>query len=504
MTAGSGTGMSGTHTALVAISRRFAAEGWLTVLNGNLTGVPSVPGMCYVSPKSSKAVATWLASVVFDLTVLSNIFQSESRWDQVRSSLLCVIMENQHVSGPSCYRIGNYIGRQWRHGLGTQLVFAHLSSWGLRAHFQNSVGKIVGNTADDMHEQNACARDACPFTLEKWVMHDASLFRNPVDVAAIDMAALRARRRNEHTMIFPACQERGGEVSAKVFAALRAEWGATGKFKLFYYDKSTGASSELEAIMNASSGGHREASSPDRHVTVSVLSKADLMTELQEAGFFVYGLISHTGSVHYDTFASAVAESLASGVIVLAPRIAALPALYEGLVVFVDPPGGMSKTMQSTTLLAQDDSGLGSAAMVARYADTIRAILANRSWSAELRTHGRAAIRSRFAAAKITIRFYHYLNQLVNASVTNASALQSQMREIHHRLRIRRKHRQQGRRQLARTPPYLPGEDAPTSCRAVSGSRTRRNIGSMAALQARKTLARAMAANSRRSSQAHS
>ena len=76
MTAGSGTGMSGTHTALVAISRRFAAEGWLTVLNGNLTGVPSVPGMCYVSPKSSKAVATWLASVVFDLTVLSNIFQS--------------------------------------------------------------------------------------------------------------------------------------------------------------------------------------------------------------------------------------------------------------------------------------------------------------------------------------------------------------------------------------------------------------------------------------------
>ena len=115
-----------------------------------------------------------------------------------------------------------------------------------------------------------------------------------------------------------------------------------------------------------------------------------------------------SGAVHFDTFSLAVAEALAAGVIVLAPRIAALPYLYEGLVVWVDPPAGLSGTLRRTTHTGWDDSGLSSEAMVQAYVTTIRDLLANATRRAELRARARLGIRERFGEEAVVGKLYHH------------------------------------------------------------------------------------------------
>ena len=139
------------------------------------------------------------------------------------------------------------------------------------------------------------------------------------------------------------------------------------------------------------------------------MGKLDLMTKMQESGFFVYGLASSQGMVHYDTFANVVAESVASGVIVLAPRIAALPYLYEGMVQFVDPPNGYSHMNAHSTFSARDTSGLASDAMTKRYVERIRQIVSNATLAKEIRNRGRKLAHDHFAASTVSSRIFAVL-----------------------------------------------------------------------------------------------
>ena len=264
-------------------------------------------------------------------------------------------------------------------------MFAHLSEWGARAHRQNARGLLLAGSGVGSREASGvsrfkskmsrmhvkvtlrlfppggghegraivltwtvasdawqvlrkCMGEMCPFTLQPWVAHETDLFRNPVDIEAIDEAAAALMRsgatvasganatpaapvphdgsallgaggrRNERSLIFPACQERGGLVAARVFAALRAEWGSSARATFAYYDQDTSRSDELQAIRGALRLGGVALGAGGRQVSIGTLSKADLLLEMQRSGFFVYGLVSSRGTVHYDTFASVVAE----------------------------------------------------------------------------------------------------------------------------------------------------------------------------------------------------
>ena len=127
---GSGTGISGTHGALVAIARRFAAAGWMAVLTGNLTAGPShVPNICYLSPfpvshpqlshPQLPPLARAAGSVVFDLIVTTNVEQRPRaaawQWQsRAATRALMVVFENQHLSGAACFRLGEFLSRQVR------------------------------------------------------------------------------------------------------------------------------------------------------------------------------------------------------------------------------------------------------------------------------------------------------------------------------------------------------------------------------------------------------
>jgi glycosyltransferase involved in cell wall biosynthesis len=130
--------------------------------------------------------------------------------------------------------------------------------------------------------------------------------------------------------------------------------------------------------------------------------------------FFIYGLAGSKGMVHYDTMGLAVAEALASGVIVLAPRIAALPSLYEDLIVWVDPPSGLSELMRNATFMTRDHSGLRSIGMIQNYVAAIKALMANGSHREELRVRGARAARERFSETIVMCKLERWLaNRLV-------------------------------------------------------------------------------------------
>ncbi|KAL1504164.1 hypothetical protein AB1Y20_010573 [Prymnesium parvum] len=400
-TPGYGFGISGTHTALLMLAQAFVRHCWEVHLAGSIVGQP-LPGTLHLN---RTALASDEQPPSFDVTVISNVFTRPPLWvwNRVHTRVLAIIQENQYI-GPGEYeQIRLYLinSRQWTgHEGGVQLFFFHLSEWTKQAMREQLSGRVV---QDVSRSRALLGLNSHSWAIESGVTHDSDTFVNPVNLSLTQLARRMAQRRNRHSIIFPACWERGGIVAAKVFARVKGDWGADARITFAYYDTSSKGNKEMRAVLQEASGG-----APDSRIQNGSMSKLDLAIKMQESGFFIYGVVSSRGLVHFDTFASVVAEALAAGVIVLAPRIAALPYLYDGVVQFVDPPNGLSKKLQTTNIASWDDSGLASDAMVEIYIRRIKDILANRQFENELRARGRQFAR-RFNHTVVTDRFVRYI-----------------------------------------------------------------------------------------------
>ena len=135
-----------------------------------------------------------------------------------------------------------------------------------------------------------------------------------------------APRRMPRSVIFHALPERGGAMAARIFNALN--W-TDGSMDFYAYEDQVNADMAFIASLASLDG---------RIQIRGSLSKAALFNILRGTDYFFYPVTSRHGMIHKDTFANVVAEALALGVIVVAPRVAALPEIYSEHVHFVDPP----------------------------------------------------------------------------------------------------------------------------------------------------------------------
>ena len=411
----SSAGMSGSHSAMLSIAMWFAKRNWNVSLASNIKGDanPLMPQLQYL--RSGFKTEECLTSM-YDVAIVPNIWSTLTGWDRCKVRNLVVVMENQLLDGPSCGRIYAYL-KKFTDTTRPRLSLLHLSPWGESIYRKNAAGEAVMDPSFPMQKvMKLQMQRQCGFTLDSNVEHSASVFTNPLPIADIDAAARFAQERNAHSFIFPACQERGGIMTARAFKRLKNEWGPRARAQWAFYDEATKESAELQKILAAAGRGqHGEKTDP--RVWAGVMSKPDLLQAMHESGFFLYGLVSSMGSVHYDTMGLAVAEALAAGVIVLAPRIAALPSLYEELVVWVQPPHGLTPLQQNATFMARDSSGLGSDAMVAEYIAAIHALLSDEGRMRKLRARGARAMRQRFSETAIMSKLEGWVESKMAAAV---------------------------------------------------------------------------------------
>lgn len=206
-------------------------------------------------------------------------------------------------------------------------------------------------------------------------------------------AAAAVPRRAPRSVIFHALPERGGAMAARVFSALNWTDGTMDFYA--YEDQANGDTAFIRGLAER-----------DGRVRVrGSLSKAALFSVLRGTDYFFYPVTSFRGIVHKDTFANVVAEALALGVIVVAPRVAALPEIYGEHVQFVDPPTApRDYTVRGAA--PNVDGAYSDAAMVAAYADAVRRLEADPERKEWRREAAGAWARRTFTWAGATRRFH--------------------------------------------------------------------------------------------------
>ncbi|KAL1510960.1 hypothetical protein AB1Y20_005786 [Prymnesium parvum] len=268
-------GISGTHTALLAIAQSFVQHRWSVHLAGSIHGQP-LPGMTYIRAGS------WSASMQppeFDLTVISNVFTpKQCLWNKVSTRALAIVQENQFIR-PLEYALLSRYMKQCQRRMGgsgdTKLIFFHLSEWTKEAMIAHLNGRVV---QDYFHSNvvNVRALKDNRWAMDPWVKHDTQTFRNPINLTLFRVARQLARPRNSRSLIFPACWERGGVVAAKVFAKLKTEWGDDARIHFSYYDTARKGNAEMRTVLALANGQQQDA-----RVTHSPLSKLDLAIRME-------------------------------------------------------------------------------------------------------------------------------------------------------------------------------------------------------------------------------
>jgi len=415
----SGVGISGTHTALLAMAERFAASGWETYLVGQVTKPSSMAAANGVHYVPLDEAQTRLKALTFNVTIVSTALSVARFFTEVVTQRLCILMEMQDVDLNDAKRLKTYSEAQRAVHPSYELVFAHLSPWG----------------------QSLFPRYAPTWMqLSQWVRH--LQWRNPVDTEAVDRISSSSHiPRNPLGFVFPACYERGGAVAARVYARVRDRYG--GMVNASRMHTSTERERERESIVAratwaqyakdnrgsiAERDGIRSAAGQGLDVLVTHFSKEALLRELLGSSFFVYGLASVRGIVHYDTFANAVAEALVAGVLVLAPPIAALPSVFGEAVMWVTPPGGIPAKAQSAykplhVPQLYDDT------MIDRYVDAIEHLRANSTRRAQMQRYAQRLVR-RYSAERVTVNLYELLT---SCTATGSIAARKTCEEHHQR-----------------------------------------------------------------------
>ena len=383
----SGVGISGTHTALLAVAERFAASGWETYLLGAVSQpstAAAARGVHYV-PKSD--VTTRLKDMLFNLTIVATAL-GQLYFDTVATRRLCILMEMQDFSPTDAERLQRYSVAQRAADPSYELVFAHLSPWGQ---------SLFPRYAPTWMQQS------------QWIKH--LQWRNPIDVKTIECVRVSSRiHRLPLGFIFPACLERGGAVAARVYARMRDDKVSRMIRRPRAEARATWAAyAKANRLSEAEQVGIHHAAGRASDVRMMRLSKEALARELLSSSFFVYGLASVGGVVHYDTFANAVGEALAAGVLVLAPPIAALPSVFGDAITWVTPTGGIPAVAKAAykplkVMQLHDD------AMIGRYVEAIKQLQANTTRRVQMRRLARRLVLS-YSAENVTSNLFEMLTR---------------------------------------------------------------------------------------------
>ena len=276
--------MSGSHTALLSIAMWFARRGWNVSLASNvMADAPALlPNLRYLRAGFRSAEC---GAMPYDFAVVPNIWGAPTGWDRCLARTVVIVMENQLLDGPSCGRVASYITQKLpMTGERPELAFLHLSSWGNDIFRKNAAGDaVMDRSIPGHHSMKLRMGWRCKFTLDRHVEHNETTFRNPIPLDLIDEAGKRAAPRNERSLIFPACQERGGVVAAAVFRQLKRGWGASARSTYAFYDQATSDSEELRAI-RAAAGEGPAGERVDPRVSARIMSKPDLLQAMHEAG----------------------------------------------------------------------------------------------------------------------------------------------------------------------------------------------------------------------------
>lgn len=124
--------------------------------------------------------------------------------------------------------------------------------------------------------------------------------------------------------VFFASYERGGEICLKIFNKLANNYDNI-KLHISSYEPK-----DIDKISKNTS---------ENIIKYSSLSKRDIKSLLDKCDYFIYPLVNNlNGSVHHDTFACVVLESLACGVSVISWDVACLKSLYKDNIYLIDPP----------------------------------------------------------------------------------------------------------------------------------------------------------------------
>lgn len=240
-------------------------------------------------------------------------------WQQVRTRVIAMVFECAHLNRVHRRSLNQY----FRNVARPKLHFFHLSRWGRDAYRAAAMNRAATATGMDAF-------------VEAWARNDADSFTNPAGSPAGSAPHVR---RSPRQFIFPAVVDRGAGLAAEVVARLATHWGGplqSGATAVYaYYGLPTTRQTQTEHYVN-------QISVDRAAVRFARLGKSNLSRELLRSTYFIYGLADPLRlSTHFDTFSYAVLECLLHGVLVLAPRLGALPDLYDGLVTFIDPPGGL-------------------------------------------------------------------------------------------------------------------------------------------------------------------
>ena len=207
-------------------------------------------------------------------------------WNKVRTRMLTIVQEGQYINKGEFDVLQKYMKQHQRQlgGVGdTQLTFFHLSKWTKIIMREQLAGRVVQDMfAPDSHAARSLKITAHAWAMQPWVTHNSHTFRNPVDVQILARARKNVRARNRHSIIFPACWERGSIVAAAVFAQLKDQWGPGARIHFAYYDpRSTGSKDMKMAMQRAARGGGKKG---DPRVSQGPLSKLALATKLEQTG----------------------------------------------------------------------------------------------------------------------------------------------------------------------------------------------------------------------------
>jgi glycosyltransferase involved in cell wall biosynthesis len=124
--------------------------------------------------------------------------------------------------------------------------------------------------------------------------------------------------------VFFASYERGGDVCLKIFNELSKTYDDI-KLHISSYEMKDGNTISKNTSENV--------------IKYSSLSKREIKKLLDNCDYFIYPLVnSISGSVHHDTFACVVLESLACGVSVISWDVACLKNIYSEHIYLIPPP----------------------------------------------------------------------------------------------------------------------------------------------------------------------
>jgi glycosyltransferase involved in cell wall biosynthesis len=279
----SGSGFSGTETAMLEVARYLVGKGHAVTITGIVNSFVSTEGvnMCPISYVNLNEYDVYCPLFYTDLK--ENIFILS------RLNKKCIVWV-------------------WMHCFVNEHDIRCIKNMGFR---------VIGSAPSS-------------FVTSSYIRHDVyeslAPIGNGVNQLFIDTPKGTPQQRKGNWM-HHASFERGGLAALRVFDYVKSkspETCNTFSFASYY-------TPDHNVIQSMDRDNVRWYKSVPKRKIAELLSMSD---------YFVYPLVIPDGSVHHDTFGSVILEAIACGAIVITWNVACIPEVYNDVIVQIHPKGG--------------------------------------------------------------------------------------------------------------------------------------------------------------------